>query len=263
MFGKSCALIGAVHLPPMPGAAGYCGSVNAIVESALKEASIYKEQGFDALVVENTHDAPYLKGHVYPETITAMTVITKTLKDELELPMGIQVLAGANMEALAIANALELDFIRVEGFVYAHIGDEGIHDACCAELVRKRFDLKAEKIKIYADVKKKHSSHSITADTDIVETAKAAVMFQADGVVVSGIATGASPILSEVKAVKEGVGVDVPVLIGSGINPSNIKTFSQYADGLIIGSYVKKDGRWQNNIEVDRCKNLIESAHSI
>lgn len=260
MYGKSCALIGAVHLPALPGAAGYCGSVSAITESILKEANIFKKFGFDALLVENTHDAPYLKGHVYPETLSAMTAIIKSIKDEVGLPMGVQVLAAANIEALAIATALELDFVRVEGFVFAHVGDEGIHQACAPELVRKRFDLGSERVKIYADIKKKHSSHSITQDTDIVETAKAALMFKADGVIVSGVATGSSPSVSEAKEVKENI--DSPVLMGSGITEANILEFMPYSDGLIIGSSLKKDGKWQNDLEPERCKRLMDVVSS-
>ncbi len=80
------------------------------------------------------------------------------------MPIGVQLLAGANAEALGVALAADLDFIRVEGFVFAHVGDEGIHEACAGELVRRRFYLQAENIKIFADIKKKHSSHSITED---------------------------------------------------------------------------------------------------
>ena len=259
MYGKSCALIGAVHLPAMPGAAGYCGSMDQVIEEVLRDASIYKEEGFDALVVENTADAPYLKGRVYPETIAAMTVVSKILVDEIKLPLGIQVLAGANIEALAIANSLNLDFIRVEGFVFAHVADEGVHEACSPELIRKRFDLRADHIKIYADIKKKHASHAITDDVSLEETGLAAEMFKADGVVVSGVRTGAPPDPSEAESVKNTV--SVPVLIGSGVNPDNLPKFAAVSDALIIGSYLKEDGKWQNPVDKRRCSEIVAAAN--
>ena len=43
------------------------------------------------------------------------------------------------------------------------------------------------------------SSHAITADVDVVETAKAAKFFLADGVVVTGPATGQVASVKEVK----------------------------------------------------------------
>ena len=85
-------------------------------------------------------------------------------------------------------------------------------------------------------------------------------MFKADGVVVSGIATGESPSCEEAKAVRESV--DIPVLMGSGITPKNIKSFMQYSHGLIIGSYLKDEGKWQNKINVERCKEIIDTANS-
>ena len=129
------------------------------------------------MLVENMHDVPYLKGYVYPETTATMTVVARALKYECQLPLGLQLLAGANMEALGAAVAADIDFIRVEGYVYAHIGDEGLHESCAAALIRKRANLHAERIKIFADVKKKHSSHAITADISLEDTARDAEFF--------------------------------------------------------------------------------------
>ena len=85
---------------------------------------------------------------------------------------------------------------------------------------------------IFADIKKKHSAHAITADVSIVETAKAAEFFLADGVIVTGAATGEPASPDEVRDV---VGAArVPVLVGSGITPANLARFSS-AHGFIVG----------------------------
>ena len=107
MFKKTPLLIGAVHLQPLPGAAGYCGSVQEIVEQALIDAKAYLESGFDGLILENMHDAPYLKGFVHPETVASMTVVAGAVKEFFQGPLGVQLLAGANLESLAVANALK------------------------------------------------------------------------------------------------------------------------------------------------------------
>src|SRR6185295_17642379 len=107
------------------------------------------------------------------------------------LPLGVQVLAGANKEALAVAHAAGCQFIRAEGFVFAHVADEGLMpEADAGSLLRYRRAIGAEHIAVLADIKKKHSSHAITADVDLAETAKAAEFFGAEGVVVTGTATG-------------------------------------------------------------------------
>lgn len=255
MFGKPCSLIGVIHLPPLPGAAGWDGNLNRLVDQALTEAALYMETGFDALIVENTHDTPYLKGEVGPETTASMTVICQRLRQEFKMPLGVQVLAGANIEALAIAAACDLEFIRVEGFVFAHIGDEGLHDACAGKLIRHRFNIKADKVKIFADIKKKHSSNAITSDISIAETANMAEYFRADGVIVTGMRTGVEADLNEVRSVKEAT--TLPVLIGSGVTWDNLASYAECSDALIIGSSVKVDGLWQNELDRDRCKRIV------
>jgi len=256
MFGRTCSIIGAVHVPALPGSAQYCGNMEAVLGQSLFDALTYKEAGFDALIVENMHDVPYHKGFVDPETVAAMTVVANAIKYETMLPIGVQLLAGANEQALAVALACGLDFIRVEGFVFAHIGDEGIHQSCAAKLVRKRSFLKAENIKIFADVKKKHSAHAITSDVDIVDTALAAQMFRADAVVISGKATAHAPDAVAVRAVQEAV--KIPVLVGSGVTRENVVSFAKYADALIIGSDMKIEGDWRNPVDPERAERLVE-----
>ena len=49
----------------------------------------------------------------------------------------------------------------------------------------------------------------------------------------------------------------VPVLIGSGVNENTIQTFMSEADGAIIGSSFKKEGKVLNPIDFLRVKNLM------
>lgn len=49
-----------------------------------------------------------------------------------------------------------LDFIRAEGFVFSHVADEGLLNACAGELLRYRRRIGAEHIQIFTDIKKKH-----------------------------------------------------------------------------------------------------------
>jgi len=254
---KSCLLIGVVHVPALPGSSGYGFDMAEIVKQSLEDAHIYQESGIDALIIENMHDVPYLAGSVAPETVAAMTVVGQAIKSITDLPLGVQILAAANIEALGVAVALDLDFIRVEGYVSAHIGDEGLHQASAPHLVRRRAQLKAEKIKIFADIKKKHSSHAITADIDLAETAHTAEFFKADGVIVTGLRTASAPLSEEVAEVA--AAVSIPTLVGSGVTPANIEQFSNNAAGLIVGSYAKKDGYWANGCDSRRLEELVKA----
>lgn len=139
--------------------------------------------------MENMHDVPYIQNEMIgPEVIASMTrIATEVKKIMSKTPCGIQVLASANCQALAIAKAADLQFIRVEGFVFSHIADEGFTDACAGRLLRYRKQIDSENILVFTDLKKKHSSHSITNDVSLLETVHAAEFFLTDGVILTGI----------------------------------------------------------------------------
>ena len=261
IFGKSKAIIGMIHLQALPGTPEYAGNVRQIIQKALDEARIYRQAGIDALIIENMHDVPYTKNDVGHEISSLIAVIAYLVKRETGLPLGIQILAGANKAALAAALSAGAGFIRAEGFVFGHLADEGYIDSQAAGLLRYRKYIGAEHIAIFTDIKKKHSSHAITADLDIVEVARAAGFFLSDGLIVTGSHTGEITDLNELRKVKQAT--DLPVLAGSGVNIENVTDYLTVADALIIGSYFKKDGYWANDVDENRVKMLMKKVMSI
>lgn len=257
LFGAPRALIGVIHAQALPGTPASRLDVSAIADAAAAEAEIYAQAGFHGLILENTHDRPYVKAAaIGPEIVAAMSIIGSAIRRAAPLPLGIQVLAGANRAALAIAHACGAAFVRVEGFVFAHVADEGLIESSAGDLLRYRRAIGAENVLVFADIKKKHSAHAITADVDIVETAKAAEFFSVDGVIVSGTATGSPADPAEVEAVSGAVGV--PTLIGSGITPENLARY-RGADAFIVGSSVKSDGLWSGTLDAARTRACVEA----
>lgn len=251
-------LIGMIHLPALPGTPAATLTPDGILAAALAEARILREAGIDTVMVENMHDVPYTR-HPGPE-ITAMVTRVATELVAMGLHVGIQILAGANREALAAALASGAEFIRVEGFVYAHIADEGFMEACAGELLRYRRALGAEHIAILADIKKKHCSHAITADVSLAETARTAAYFKADGIVVSGTRTGSPVHPEDLHAVREAV--DCPVVVGSGVTPENLPRLLPLAHGLIVGSALKQRGHWTEPLHPAAVTRLVETFAS-
>ncbi len=249
-----CALVGMVHLRPLPGSPGWAGSLAEVLEAALGDARALIEGGCDALLVENMGDLPYLRGRVEPETIAAATVAARAVV-ELGLPTGIQLLAGANREALAVAVASGARFVRVEGFAYAHVADEGLIEACAGELLRARKELAAD-LEVWADVQKKHASHALTADLSLEELARGTAFCGADVLVVTGPRTGAP---TEVEHVVEALAAGLPVAVGSGVTPSDAGLLSGEAQALIVGSYLKEDGDWRKPVDLDRVRAVREA----
>ncbi|MFM8269083.1 MAG: BtpA/SgcQ family protein [Pseudomonadota bacterium] len=251
---------GMVHVGPLPGTPHFDGKFDLTVEKAVREAKLLEKLGCAGILFENMHDAPYLKVKVGPEITAAMAVIGFEIRRETKSPLGIQILAGANQEALSVAHAVGAQWIRVEGFVFGHIADEGWIEACAGTLLRYKKELGATDIKIMADIKKKHSSHAITSDVTIRETAEAAQFFGADAVVLTGTSTGQAASVEELKSLKKEC--SLPVLIGSGINSKNVKDYA-LADGFIIGSAFKEKGDWRNDLDPNAISQILESIQAL
>lgn len=249
-FSDKKSIIGMIHVQALPGTPNHKMSLTEISALAVKEAKQYESANIDAIIIENMHDVPYLKGQVGPEVTAAMTIVAQAVRNAVSLPIGIQILAGANKEALAVAKAVDLDFIRAEGFVFGHVADEGYIDSCAGELMRYRKNIEAEKVKVFTYIKKKHSSHAITSDVDIVETAHAAEFFLSDGLIITGSSTGKAVDIREQDALKDTV--RKPILIGSGITADNISEYWNYADAFIVGSHFKESAYWMNPISDKR-----------
>jgi uncharacterized protein len=260
LFAVRRALIGVIHVQALPGTPGSKLDVASVAAIAVDEARAYRDAGFNGLMIENTHDRPYLKAAVGPEIIAAMSVVGSDVRRAVDLPLGVQVLAGANTSSLAVALACGASFVRVEGFVFAHVADEGLIEASAGALLRYRRAIGAESIRIFADVKKKHSAHALTADVDIAETAEAAEFFLVDGVIVSGTSTGLPTEPAEVASVSNAV--SIPTLVGSGITAENIVNYPG-ADAFIVGSSIKENGLWSNRIKPDRAQALVNAFHEL
>jgi uncharacterized protein len=245
-----------LHVGPLPGTPAARDSIDRLIEQTVAEARIYRDAGFTALAMENMHDRPYLKGGVGPEVTAAMTALAREVKRETGLVLGIQVLAAANREALAIALASGAEFVRVEGFVFAHVADEGIIESCAGELLRYRRSIGAERVLVFADIKKKHSAHAITGDVALVETAKAAELFLADGVVVTGPASGEEASPEDVRDTARAV--RLPVIVGSGVSAQNLARFAD-AHGFIVGSSLKQGGIWSNPLDRTAVESLARA----
>src|SRR5882672_813452 len=61
---------------PLPGAPRYDGDDRRIVDQALSDLDHYREAGVDAIVLENSHDLPYIKPPLPEQAIRIMEQIT-------------------------------------------------------------------------------------------------------------------------------------------------------------------------------------------
>ena len=191
-------IIGMIHLWPLPGAPGYAGhGMDTILEQARHDAEVLLEGGVDGLIVENMWDLPYYVGtDVQLEAVTAQAVAARAIADLANVPVGVNVIHNGWEAELAIAVAAGLDFMRICILTGARLWDTGdLNPGCAADLLRRRRELGAEHLKLFADVDKKHSVPfpGLDLETHIEWTE----FYRADALIVSGRMTGAAPPLDK------------------------------------------------------------------
>lgn len=55
---------------------------------------------------------------------------------------------------------------------------------------------------------------------------------------------------------------NLPILIGSGVTNDNLEQY-QSANGLIVGSYFKQGGHWNNALDEKRLKKFMGAVKSL
>ncbi|QUH30527.1 BtpA/SgcQ family protein [Vallitalea guaymasensis] len=259
LFPKKNPIIGMVHLRSLPGAPLYDPvnmNMDRIISIAVEEAKKLENAGVDGLQIENIWDYPYLKGsEIGHETIATMSVIASKVKDSVSIPIGINCHLNGGMEAMAIACACNAKWIRVFEYVNAYVSRAGFLEAIGAKLSRYRTNLSAENVKLFCDVNVKHGSHFIISDRSITEQALDAQIDGAEALIVTGFETGQAPTPKKVKEFADNI--NVPVLIGSGVTKENVGELMEYSDGMIVGSYFKKNNNWKNDIDESQVKEFV------
>jgi membrane complex biogenesis BtpA family protein len=253
-------LIGMVHLGASPGTPFATHTPDRIVGQAVLEARVLADAGFDGIILENMHDAPYVHGEdLGPEVVAVMARTLAAVRGAVGVPVGVQILSGGNRAALACAHACGGSFIRCENFVFSHVADEGLlAKAEAGGLLRYRRAIGAEGVPVYCDIKKKHASHALTADLGLGDVAEAAAFFGADGLIVTGTATGRPTAVADVREVREAC--DLPVLVGSGVTPESAGGLLEHADALIVGSWIKSGGSWKNPVDPERAGRMAQAC---
>jgi len=262
IFKKPKAVIGMVHLPPLPGSVGYSGySMNQIIDFALQDAATLVQGGVDGIIVENMWDIPFAVGmDVSPEQMCAQAVAAAEVVKSVPLPVGINVVHNGGRVCLGIAIASGARFIRVCLLTGAQVWDTGEFDHGCArELLSARKMAQAENIKLFCDVDKKHSVRF--PGIDLATHIEWTEFYLADALIISGRMTGDAPSLDKVKLAKQ-LAKNRPVLMGSGMTAENVADFFQYADGCIVGFGMKDEGYPERPVSLDKVKRFIEAVET-
>lgn len=259
LFAESHPIIACIHLPALPGAPGYGGSMAAIYQQALAEAALFKAAGVDGLIVENFNDAPFFPEQIPAETVAAMAALTREIVTATGLPVGVNALRNDAPAAVAIATAAEAHFIRVNVHLGAVVADQGLIQGNAHLSLRLRAQLQS-KVLIVADVGVKHAAPLVNRGL-AAEAHELTERGQVDGLIVSGAFTGAATHPSDLSEVR--AHSPLPIWVGSGATPENLAELWPLVDGLIVGSTFKTQGQVRNPVDKHRVEAFMQAVRAL
>ena len=252
-------LIGVVHLQPLPGSPRWRGDLETVIDFAVNDARAYERGGAHALFIENFGDVPFTKGCVAPETIAAMAAAGRAVRAAVKLPIGFNVLRNDARAALALCAVCGGEFIRVNVHTGAMLTDQGLIEGNAYETLRYRQRI-CPSTQIFADV---HVKHAVPLGNSTIEDAARDTVERGmvNALIVSGAGTGLEADLADVERVRRTCPA-TKVLLGSGVRLENIRDFLPIADGFIVGSSLKLNGRLSNPVDARRVAALAKTLRA-
>lgn len=253
-------IIGMCHLPALPGDPEFdsAGGMRAVVEHGRREIQSLQAGGVDGILISNEFSLPYLTS-TEPITAIAMARVVGELLGELTVPFGVNVLWDG-VASIDLASATGAAFVR-EVFTGVYASDFGLWNTDVGKSARHRVRVNAQSTKLLYNIVPEAATY--LANRDLAQLTKSTVFNGApDGLCVSGLTAGAGTDTQALRTVKENAG-DVPVFVNTGVRPETVAESMQYADAAIVGTWLKKDGIFANNVEAGRVAELMKVVREL
>lgn len=260
LFGVKKAVIAMAHFPALPGTPRYDPAlgVEGILDRLQADVSCLLDGGVDAIMFCNEDDRPYTF-HADFEAIAVMTRVITELRPK-DRPFGVDFLWDAKAP-LAIAKATGASFIR-EVVTGVYESDMGLWQPDAHALYCYRRNIDAQDVRIFANITPEFASP--LGNRSVAQRARSAVVSTlVDAILIAGPMAGAEPDLSMVQEAKDAVNGTVPVLLNTGAKIENIRQYLSVADGVIVGSSLKVDGKTWNPVDPQRVKAFMAAVREV
>ncbi len=249
-----------VGLEPLPGTYNHRGKcIRDIAFAAVAEAIKLEKAGFCGLIIQNINDFPGMK-KVNPEITAYMSVIGNEIRAAVspQMRLGVSVLWNDGEAAVAVADAIQADFVRLKVFIGAMVNAEGIVQGCSGEVLQIKKRL-GSRVELWADILDRTGF-----PLGVVSQEEAIVQAIKRGGADAVILTGKEPerTCEMLAAGKKKFG-DLRIFAGGGCTPGNLMEILNYADGAIVASSFKKDGNMYNAIDEKRLKEFSAALKEV
>ncbi|GAA6526135.1 BtpA/SgcQ family protein [Intrasporangium sp. DVR] len=255
VFDVSKPIIGMCHLLPLPGDPSYdaAGGMDKVLAHAREELAALQEGGVEGVLISNEFSLPYLTT-TEPITAVSMARVIGEVRSELGIPFGVNVLWDG-VASIDLAVATGAAFVR-EVFTGVYASDFGMWNTDVGKAARHRARMGAQGVRLLYNIVPEAAAY--LASRDLAQLTKSTVFNGApDGLCVSGLTAGAATDTSTLAVVKENAG-DVPVFVNTGVRPETVAESLQFADAAIVGTSLKRDGIFANQVDPARVAELMQ-----
>src|SRR5215472_928428 len=257
LFGRSKPVIAMMHLLPLPGRPLYDskGGMVAIVDALRRDLDILQAGGVDGLLFCNEGDRPY-SFQIDRAPVAAMAAVIGELRPHIRLPYGVDLLWDP-MAALAVAQAVRASFVR-EVFTGVYDSDMGLWQTDAAATLDYRRHIGANDVRLFFNIEPEFARP--VAQRSVGALARSVVVSSlADAILISGPMAGAEADLSHISEAKLAVPT-TPVLANTGVRIETVRATLAVADGVIVGTGLKRDGYTWNPVDPERVQRFMDEV---
>jgi membrane complex biogenesis BtpA family protein len=257
IFHKKKAVIGLCHLKALPGDPLYdpAGGMEGIYRSAKRDVEALQEGGIDGIQFTNEFSVPYDMNHpADPAALSAMAEVIGRLKDSLTVPFGCNYI-GDSKATIGLCTATGAKWTR--GTYYGTWAtNDGLLNADCAEIYRLRHNLGNDQLKLVHYIVPE-SSADIGGRDPVISIKSHYFLNKPDALGICGLVAGQKIDVNVLHQFRTAY-PDAVLFVTTGITPENIKEMMQDADACFVGTWLKKDHVFTNEVDVNNVRELME-----
>jgi uncharacterized protein len=257
LFGVKKPVIAMCHLGALPGDPHYdkAGGMQTVIDQARLDLNALQQGGVDGVMFSNEFSLPYLT-KVHTVTVACMARLIGELMPEIRIPFGVNVLWDP-AASLDLAAATGAKFVR-EIFSGVYASDFGLWNPDCGEIIRHQHAVGAEGVKLLFNIVPEAAKY--LAERDIADIARSTVFnHRPDAICVSGLVAGSQTDVSVLRRVKEAV-PETLVFANTGVKLENVAEQLNIADGAVVGTTFKYEGKFENHVDEKRVREFMEKV---
>ena len=255
LCGTDKPIIALLHLDPLPGEPGFKGSLGEVMSHARADLESLQSGGVDAVLIANEYCTP-ITPNTAPETLMAMAAVIGSLKRDIQIPFGTNVVYDPE-STIRMGAALGASFGR-SAFAGAFTGTYGIHSVNFGDMVRLTRSLGIPEFKLLhkfnpegdafiRDIPLKNSVNAICSGNYI------------GALCVSGPGAGKAADMKLLEEVTElAHNKNTPVFCNTGCRHDTIQGILKIADGACVGTALKENGR----VSVEKVRSFMNLARA-